>query len=135
MIKSFECENFRNVSCNELDLARINILIGPNNAGKSNFIRALSFAANMMRPHPNETSGFLSELKRNGWNAVINRQANDKHSFKLVWKFKLKEKRPVVYTLKVHTGNREKCYGRLIRRSWSVIVMFIFGKDFWRYII
>ena len=106
MIKSFECENFRNVSCNELDLARINILIGPNNAGKSNFIRALSFAANMMRPHPSETSGFLSELKRNGWDAVINRQADDKHSFKLVWKFELMAEHPVVYTLKVHTGSR-----------------------------
>lgn len=58
MIKKFACENFRNISKAELDFARINILIGPNNAGKSNFIRALSFAANMVSPHPGGRAGF-----------------------------------------------------------------------------
>lgn len=34
MIHSFSCENFRNVSCEDLEFERINILIGANNAGK-----------------------------------------------------------------------------------------------------
>lgn len=45
MIKSFEVKN---VSYRELEFVWANILIGLNNNGKSNFIRALSFAANMV---------------------------------------------------------------------------------------
>ena len=35
MIKKFSCQNFRNISASELEFAKINILIGPNNSGKS----------------------------------------------------------------------------------------------------
>ena len=49
MIKEFTCSNFRNVEVDHLKFSRINLLIGPNNAGKSNFIRALSFSANMIK--------------------------------------------------------------------------------------
>lgn len=48
MIKRFTCSNFRNIKVRDLSFGRINILLGPNNAGKSNFIRALSFTANML---------------------------------------------------------------------------------------
>ena len=70
MIKKFECMNFRNVSTKPLEFERINILIGSNNSGKSNFIKALSFAAGMMNNSKDEVTGFLSELKRNGWYSV-----------------------------------------------------------------
>ncbi len=66
MIRSFSCNNFRNVVCKDLEFERVNILIGSNNAGKSNFIRSLSFAANMVSTFQIESTGFLSELKRNG---------------------------------------------------------------------
>lgn len=66
MIQSFSCNNFRNISCKDLAFARINILIGANNAEKSNFVKTLSFAANMVSTPQTETKGFLSELKRNG---------------------------------------------------------------------
>ena len=48
MIRRFTCSNFRNIEVEDLAFGRINLLIGPNNAGKSNFIRALSFSANMV---------------------------------------------------------------------------------------
>lgn len=48
MIKSFHCKNFRNVNIENVEFSRINILIGPNNSGKTNFIRALSFCVDMM---------------------------------------------------------------------------------------
>ncbi len=112
MIKSFCCDNFRNISTPELEFKRINILIGANNAGKSNFIRALSFAANMVN-HPNaETTGFLSELKRNGWDSIVNKR-NNQSEFELVWNFDLKIKRinHVAYTLRTHVGKlREDNY-------------------------
>lgn len=36
MIKKFSCSNFRNINASDLEFAKINILIGPNNSGKSN---------------------------------------------------------------------------------------------------
>ena len=107
MIKGFSCNNFRNISCSDLDFARINILIGPNNAGKSNFIRALSFAANMVSTPQNETTGFLSGLKRNGWNSAVNRRVDDS-AFKLVWNFELTEGHPVVYTLCANVSKKRE---------------------------
>ena len=110
MIKRFTCDNFRNVSCNNLEFERINILIGPNNAGKSNFIRALSFAANMVSGQKTEETGFLSELKRNGWQTTANKRT-DASSFKLIWNFLL-EDRPVKY--KLHTNVSSKRSGNYI---------------------
>ena len=103
MIKNFTCKDFRNVECDHLSFARINILIGPNNAGKSNFIRALSFAANMVNANASDDTGFLTELNRNGWNRVINRKTVDSE-FTLKWEFELKKSLPVEYTLKAHAG-------------------------------
>ena len=47
-IRQFTCENFRNIKIDELEFRKVNILVGPNNSGKSNLIRALSFAANLL---------------------------------------------------------------------------------------
>ena len=110
MIKKFRCGNFRNISCNGLELGRINILIGPNNAGKSNFIKAISFAANMVNSPKDEKTGFLSELKRNGWNSVVNRHT-DGQTFDFLWQFELQKNLPVDYTLRAHVGSaREANY-------------------------
>ncbi len=43
---------------------------GPNNVGKSNLIRALSFCANMISAGISETTGFLSEVQRNGYSEI-----------------------------------------------------------------
>ena len=62
MIRRFTCSNFRNIEVEDLAFGRINLLIGPNNAGKSNFIRALSFSANMVNHAGKDTiSGFLAK--------------------------------------------------------------------------
>ena len=107
MIRSFSCKNFRNVFCEDLEFAKINILIGANNAGKSNFIRALSFAANMVSNPKAETTGFLSELKRNGWNTAVDRHAHDS-SFRFVWNLELLKGRSVVYTLCANVGKKRE---------------------------
>ena len=88
MIRKYNCQNFRNISCSELEFDRINILIGANNAGKSNFIRALSFAANMVNNPRIETTGFLSEIKRNGWNGAVNKTAEEA-DFSFPWNLEL----------------------------------------------
>ena len=49
MINKFSCHNFRNIQAEDLEFEKINILIGPNNSGKSNFIKALTFFSEMLR--------------------------------------------------------------------------------------
>lgn len=107
MIKTFRCKNFRNISCDSLEFGRINILIGPNNAGKSNFIKALSFAANMVNNPKDEKTGFLSELKRNGWHSVVNRRTEGS-IFDFLWQFELEKNRPVDYTLRANVGKKRE---------------------------
>lgn len=48
MINKFSCKNFRNINAENLEFEKINILIGPNNSGKSNFIKALTFYSEML---------------------------------------------------------------------------------------
>lgn len=107
MVQNFTCKNFRNVFCEDLEFEKINILIGPNNAGKSNFIRALSFAANMVSNPKTETTGFLSELKRNGWNTAIDRNGEDS-SFRFVWNLELSRGLSVAYTLCANVGKKRE---------------------------
>ena len=107
LIKRFTCDGFRNINCNDLLFDRINILIGPNNAGKSNFIRALSFAANMVNNQKSESTGFLSEIKRNGWDQIADRRANNP-AFHLVWEFEAEKNRPVEYKLGAAIGKKRE---------------------------
>lgn len=43
MLKSFEARGYRNLDT-RIELGRVNLLIGPNNSGKSNLLRAIGFA-------------------------------------------------------------------------------------------
>lgn len=102
MIKSFHCKNFKNITTDNLEFEKINILIGPNNAGKSNFIRAISFCANMVNGAITEKSGLLSEIKRNGWDEMLNKSSGDS-SIEFEWKMALND-RNMDYKLKIHVG-------------------------------
>lgn len=41
MINRFSCHNFRNINADNLEFEKINILIGPNNSGKTNLLKQL----------------------------------------------------------------------------------------------
>ncbi len=102
MIKNFCCTNFKNITTDNLEFEKINILIGPNNAGKSNFIKAISFCANMVNGVMTEKSGLLSEVKRNGWDEMLDKSSNEP-SIQFQWKLALSDKN-VDYKLKIHAG-------------------------------
>ena len=108
MITQFTCSNFKNIEVDMLEFGRINLLIGPNNAGKSNFIRALSFAANMTNNTTNDVSGFISEVQRNGSSEII-RHGSTNRTVHLKWRIALQEQ-PVDYTLDFYLGKTEKEY-------------------------
>lgn len=76
MIKRFRCHNFRNIQIDNMEFEKINILIGPNNSGKSNFIKAITFFSEMLKNanDGNLKSAFLNAVARNGWNHMVDQR-------------------------------------------------------------
>lgn len=74
MLNSFSCHNFRNIEADDLKFGRINLLIGPNNSGKSNFIKALTFISEMLKcaDEGGLNTAFLNAVKRNGRERMLN---------------------------------------------------------------
>ena len=62
MLKRVSIQNFKSLKDVTLDLQKVNLLIGPNNSGKTNFLKALEFfnknvlAANSLESIPKETT-------------------------------------------------------------------------------
>lgn len=109
MIKSFNCKNFRNVNVENLKFNRINILIGPNNSGKTNFIRALSFCADMMTNHEKliGDSAFLSQVYRNGSGDIYNKYSKETNqTISMRWNIALDDKKNLDYEFAFHTGKQ-----------------------------
>lgn len=111
MIKAFSCSNFRNVNVKNLKFNRINILIGPNNSGKTNFIKALSFCADMLSCSGNLVgdSAFQTMISKSGMGDIYNKYADDvEHSINMKWKLDLDQNKKVYYQFDFHTGNEMK---------------------------
>ncbi len=111
MIKAFSCENFRNVTVNHLKFNRINILIGPNNSGKTNFIKALSFCADMMNCSDRliGDSAFQTMVSRCGMGDIFNKYAKGgTQDIRMKWEIALDDARKVDYTFDFHTGKEMK---------------------------
>ena len=92
MIKSFSCTNFRNVNVSDLKFSRINILIGPNNSGKTNFIKALSFCADMMNCSGSliGDSAFQTMISKRGMGDLFNKYSdNPTKSIRMKWNIDL----------------------------------------------
>lgn len=109
MIKNFSCSNFRNVNVENLAFSKINVLIGPNNSGKTNFIRALSFCADMVNNSDKLVgdSAFQTLICRYGMEDVYNKYAEDsKKEISIKWKINLENNKKVNYAFSFHTGSR-----------------------------
>ena len=50
MLEQVRIQNFKSLKDVTLDLQKVNLLIGPNNSGKSNFLKALEFFAKSLLP-------------------------------------------------------------------------------------
>ncbi|WP_088831322.1 AAA family ATPase [Paenibacillus tyrfis] len=107
MIKKFSVRNFRNVSVDDLTFNQINILIGPNNSGKTNFIKALSFFANMIIGGKENSydSSFLSEVDRNGWIKLLNKDSSASPEVSFKWNIELNGE-VCDYQFDFHTGQQ-----------------------------
>lgn len=111
MIKSFSCSNFRNVNVKNLKFSKINILIGPNNSGKTNFIKALSFCADMLSCSGKLVgdSAFQTLISKLGMGDIYNKYAEDTaQGISMRWNLELDEEKKVSYQFNFHTGNEMK---------------------------
>jgi AAA15 family ATPase/GTPase len=59
MIESFSVERYRNLNLKNVRFQDVNVIIGPNNSGKSNLIDAIHFISNILAAHhhPAVTAG------------------------------------------------------------------------------
>lgn len=111
MINKFSCNNFRNIQADNVEFEKINILIGPNNSGKSNFIKALTFFSEMLKSaeEGNLKSAFLNAVARNGWEHSLNKYAEEKSPIEFSWEIDLNGE-PVRYKFSFGVGKTvEKC--------------------------
>lgn len=111
MIKKFSCHNFRNINVDNLEFEKINILIGSNNSGKSNFIKALTFFSEMLKSFDdgNLKSAFLNAVARNGWNHMLCKQAAENEVIDFDWVLDIKNM-PIRYKFAFGVGNTvEQC--------------------------
>lgn len=109
MINKFSCHNFRNIKADELEFEKINILIGPNNSGKSNFIKAITFFSEMLKNEGNLKSAFLNSVSRNGWDHLLYKHAEDTDVIDFTWDINLNGE-AVKYKFAFNVGNTvEKC--------------------------
>ncbi|QJD81287.1 AAA family ATPase [Spirosoma rhododendri] len=56
MLKRVSIQNFKSLKDVELELQKVNLLIGPNNSGKTNFLKALAVCNNLIRGESIEVS-------------------------------------------------------------------------------
>ncbi len=84
MLKRVSIQNFKSLKDVTLDLQKVNLLIGPNNSGKTNFLKALEFFGDSHMPNINELEldnqkiGIDQALR----NAQRSHKPNPKYSFK-----------------------------------------------------
>ena len=106
MINKFSCKNFRNINAEDLQFEKINILIGPNNSGKTNFIKALTFYSDMLINAQNGSlkTAFLNAVARNGWEHAHNKYTSENEPIEFSWEIDLNGE-PVRYRFSYTAGN------------------------------
>lgn len=83
MLRSVSFRGYRNVEAHDLPLARTNVVVGPNNAGKTNFIDALSFFSSLLDPATK--NGFLTAVERRGLGDLLDRSAQLPGEIDMKW--------------------------------------------------
>lgn len=121
MIKLFRCHNFRNINIDNLEFGRINLLIGPNNSGKSNFIKALTMYSDILVNGESGSSktAFLNVLARNGWEHTHSNRTSWRDPIKFEWNLDVSEK-SVQYDFEYVVGDGIKDYNIVLEAMESL---------------
>lgn len=132
MVNKFTCKNFRNINAENLSFERINILIGPNNSGKTNFIKALSFYSDMLinAQKGNLKTAFLNAVSRNGWEHARNKYTDKEKPIEFSWEINLNGE-PVCYKFSYVAGDSiEDCNIVLEELNSSNVPDSLYSEEF-----
>jgi predicted ATPase len=108
MLKSFSTMNYRNFENENLTFQKINLLVGPNNSGKTNLITAISFLADIILSE-GKNSAFVEQIDRHGWDDILNRKKEKPDTISMKWAINTNKKYPdLTYELafKVDTADQ-----------------------------
>lgn len=94
MLQGFRVRRYRHLDAEDLRFKRINLLIGPNNAGKTSLIRAIRFAADLL--NPSERSAFLDALDSRGRGDLLDRDAKVPGTIELKWEMQTEPQEPAL---------------------------------------
>ncbi|MBR0090877.1 MAG: ATP-binding protein [Lachnospiraceae bacterium] len=111
MISRFSCKNYKNINVDSLELKRVNLLVGPNNSGKSNFISAINYLADMLRVGKENgfRSSFINYIKENNWSHIMNKGLGKLSPIEFAW-FMHAGDRDVEYKIQFVAGDKvEDC--------------------------
>jgi predicted ATPase len=84
MLKRFSAKRYKNVEVEGLEFARVTVLVGPNNGGKSNLIEALRFYRDVLDTM-GEGNALHSAVTRRGYGDVLRRSLKPPETIELRW--------------------------------------------------
>lgn len=107
MLHNFRAKRYRHLDADNLKLARFNILIGPNNSGKSTFIKTIRFAADVLGPRV-DGSAFLAALDAQGRDELLERSITPPGEVELSWTLSsAQSSKPLTYELDFKIGRAD----------------------------
>ncbi|TCP57724.1 putative ATPase [Tumebacillus sp. BK434] len=108
MIKTFSVKNFRNVMIDEIPLAKINLIVGPNNSGKSNLLKAMGFASELLLAEKSkDESAFYQVMGDHGWDEMLRRGVHERdRSIDLTWEI-ANEGYKMLYKISFHVSGAD----------------------------
>ncbi|GAX92028.1 AAA family ATPase [Effusibacillus lacus] len=108
MLKSFSVKRFRNLNLDNLEFNKVNLLIGPNNSGKTNLIEAIRFFSNLIL-HEKRDSAFHDELAQHGWDELLDRRFEKPGIIEMKWVIDTDPKYPeLTYELNFRVGTADQ---------------------------
>lgn len=107
MLKRFSAKQYKNVEADNLEFARVTVLVGPNNGGKSNLIEALRFYSDI-RNHEGEGSAFHAMVEQRGYGEILRRSIKPPGTIELRWEHDVGHYRHVINELAFRVGKSEQ---------------------------
>ncbi|MEZ4296468.1 MAG: AAA family ATPase [Polyangiaceae bacterium] len=107
MLKRFAAKRYKNVETEGLSFARVTVLVGPNNGGKSNLIEALRFYSDVVH-FEGEGSAFLGVVEKRGYGEVLRRGVERPGTIELRWEHAIGPDRQVAIDLAFRVAKSEQ---------------------------
>jgi predicted ATPase len=105
-LSGFSSKSYRNVAVTDLAPGQVNLLIGPNNSGKTNLIDAMSFPAALLVGE-NGQATLADAVQRRGGPDIVDRHSGPQDEVQLSWVLSQPDHDPLRYELHFRTGRYE----------------------------